>query len=158
MSQTTDRQHSPATQTSTSGRSPVQGGSLMPDTARDSRKQSTSGVDGVEAERGTAEGEAEEPTATNPHDLAGMSLTDGCSPGRTSSSIGGANAGLSPPDLAGMTLTDGCSPGRTSSSIMGANADQQLEAEDFAASPYLQVPVQLLPGVLRPSTALVCFR
>ena len=68
----------------------------MHDVARDSRKQSTSGVDGVEAERGTTEGEAEEPTALNPHDLAGMPLTDGCSPGRTSSSIGGANAGLSP--------------------------------------------------------------
>ena len=134
MSEATNAPHSPSSQSSTSGRSPVQGGSLMPDTARDSRKQSTSGVDGVEVERGTAEGEAEEPMATNPHDLAGMSLTDGCSPGRTSSSIGGANAGLSPPDPAGMTLTDGCSRGRTSSSIVGANADQQLEAEDWGAA------------------------
>ena len=53
VSETTNAQHLPATQTSTSAQSPVQGGGLILDTVRDSRQQSTCGVDGVEADPGS---------------------------------------------------------------------------------------------------------
>ena len=66
MSGTTNAPHSPATQTSASAQSPVQGGGLIPDMVRDSRQQSTCRVDGVEAERGTAERMAEDKSPPGP--------------------------------------------------------------------------------------------
>ena len=96
MSDTSNAQHSPTTQTSSSARSPVQGGGLIPDVVRDIGQHSTCIVDGVEAERGTAA----RMTDGEPHPLHDARSSLG--PQSTTRSRGPLQSTSSPPGLDGV--------------------------------------------------------